>query len=85
MFKKNFNVIFVISGVIASFWRVFFIKFRWHGKTLQLAIDHGLFSGLVLVGIKVIEDGYLDKIVYIFCLPENRQKKIAFIYLYSFI
>ena len=33
MFKKKFNVIFVISGVIASFWRVF-IKFRWHGQKL---------------------------------------------------
>ena len=33
MFKKMFNVIFVISGVIASFWRVF-IKFRWHGQKL---------------------------------------------------
>ena len=33
--QKNLNVIFVISGVIASFWRVF-IKFRWHGQTLTL-------------------------------------------------
>ena len=31
--QKKFNVIFVISGVIASFWRVF-IKFRWHGQNL---------------------------------------------------
>ena len=33
MFKNIFNVIFVISGVIPSFWRVF-IKFRWHGQKL---------------------------------------------------
>ena len=38
--KKNFNVIFVISRVIASFWRVF-IKFRWHDKKLT----QGCFSG----------------------------------------
>ena len=31
--KKNFYVIFVISGEIASFWRVF-IKFHWHGQKL---------------------------------------------------
>ena len=36
MFKKNFNVNFVISGVIASFWRVF-IKFCWHGQKLTRA------------------------------------------------
>ena len=36
MFKKFFNVIFVISGVIASFWRVF-IKFRWHDEKLTSA------------------------------------------------
>ena len=29
--QKHFNIIFVISGVIASFWRVF-IEFRWHGQ-----------------------------------------------------
>ena len=33
MFKFFFNVFFVISGVIAWFWRVF-IKFRWHGQKL---------------------------------------------------
>ena len=33
MFKNFFNVIIVISGVTASFWKVF-IKFRWHGKIL---------------------------------------------------
>ena len=31
--QKNFNVILVINGVIASFWRVI-IKFRWHGQNL---------------------------------------------------
>ena len=31
MFKKCVNDFFVISGVKASFWRVF-IKFRWHGQ-----------------------------------------------------
>ena len=31
--QKKINVIFVISGVIASFWKVF-IKFRWHGQKL---------------------------------------------------
>ena len=36
MFKKNFNVIFVISGELASFWRVF-VKFRWHGQKLLKA------------------------------------------------
>ena len=45
MFKKKFNVIFVISGVIALFWRVF-IKFRWHSKTYIQEIwpqfDHGV-------------------------------------------
>ena len=35
--QKNFNVIFVISGVIASFWRVF-IKFRWHGQKFTIAL-----------------------------------------------
>ena len=34
MFKKKFDIIFVISGLIASFWRVF-IKFRWHGQKLS--------------------------------------------------
>ena len=33
-------------------------------------VDHGLLSG-----IKVIEDGYQDEIFYIFCLPENREKR----------
>ena len=38
--EKNFgpNVIFVISGVISSFWRVF-IKFRWHGQKLTSGPD----------------------------------------------
>ena len=31
MFKKNFKAIFVISGVLASVWKVF-IKFHWHGQ-----------------------------------------------------
>ena len=31
MFKKIFKAIFVISGVLASVWKVF-IKFRWHGQ-----------------------------------------------------
>ena len=31
--KKNFNAIFVISGALASVWKVF-IKFRWHGQKL---------------------------------------------------
>ena len=31
--SKKINVLFTISGVIASFWRVF-IKFRWHGQKL---------------------------------------------------
>ena len=31
--QKNFNVIFVISWVKASFWRVF-IKFHWRGQKL---------------------------------------------------
>ena len=29
--KKFFNAFFVISGGVASFWKVF-IKFRWHGQ-----------------------------------------------------
>ena len=33
MFKKNFNAIFVISGVLASFLKVF-IKFLWHCQKL---------------------------------------------------
>ena len=41
MFKKFFNVIFVISGVIASFWRVF-IKFRWHGQKLTSVVNSDL-------------------------------------------
>ena len=31
MFKKNFKAIFVISGVLASVWKVF-NKFHWHGQ-----------------------------------------------------
>ena len=31
---RMFNVIFVISGVLASFWEVF-IEYRWHGQTLK--------------------------------------------------
>ena len=34
MFKKNFDIIFVISRIIASFWRVFF-KFNWHDHKLS--------------------------------------------------
>ena len=37
--EKKFNVIFVISGVIASFWKVF-IKFHWHGQKLTGAISN---------------------------------------------
>ena len=33
MFKKIFKAIFVISGVLASVWKVF-IKFHWHGQKL---------------------------------------------------
>ena len=36
MFKIFFNVIFVISGIIASFWKVF-TKFHWHGQILTFA------------------------------------------------
>ena len=38
MFKKIFNVIFAISGAIASFWKVF-IKFCWHGQKLAVCIS----------------------------------------------
>ena len=38
--QKIFNVIFVISGVMASFWRVF-IKFRWDGQKLTEVTDFG--------------------------------------------
>ena len=34
MFKKVLNVIFVISWISASFWKVL-IKFRWHGQNLK--------------------------------------------------
>jgi hypothetical protein len=37
MFKKKFNGIFVISGVIPSFWRVF-ITFLWHGQKLTVIL-----------------------------------------------
>ena len=30
--QKKFNAIFVISGELASFWKVFFFKFRWHDQ-----------------------------------------------------
>ena len=46
MFKKIFNVIFVISGVVASLWRVF-IKFRWHGQKL-IGVLLMVHTGLVL-------------------------------------
>ena len=36
MFKKIFNAIFVISGVLASFWNLF-IKFCWHGQNTSIA------------------------------------------------
>ena len=36
MFKKNFKTIFVISGVLASVWKVF-IKFHWHGQNTTQA------------------------------------------------
>ena len=37
MFKKIFKAIFVISGVLASVWKVF-IKFHWHGQNTT-AVD----------------------------------------------
>ena len=42
MFKKIFKVIFVISGVLASVWKVF-IKFHWHGQnTTEGPLNAGL-------------------------------------------
>ena len=37
MFKKKFKAIFVISGVLASVWKVF-IKFHWHYQITTIFI-----------------------------------------------
>ena len=81
--QKSFNVIFVISGGIASFWRVF-IKFHWRGQKLTSGIDQWVWSINNEMELMGFEPGSARWEFKLLTTTHNSQLQLSKIFLSNF-
>ena len=73
MFKKNFNAILVINGVLASFWKVF-VKFGWYGQNTTLVY---CFKSMKNLGLTLCSILRVDAAC--FQINSNQEKQCMFL------